>query len=73
MPCTQVRITTKDFYDLGSLWVFDATHVPFGCTVWPAFWTKGPVWPDNGEIGTRAPRLSLALDADTRTQTSWRP
>ncbi|EIW55455.1 uncharacterized protein TRAVEDRAFT_65907 [Trametes versicolor FP-101664 SS1] len=45
-----VRITTKDFYDLGSLWVFDATHVPFGCTVWPAFWTKGPVWPDNGEI-----------------------
>ncbi|OJT02805.1 hypothetical protein TRAPUB_6661 [Trametes pubescens] len=45
-----VRITTKDSYDLGSLWVFDATHVPFGCTVWPAFWTKGPVWPDNGEI-----------------------
>ncbi|KAI0635301.1 concanavalin A-like lectin/glucanase domain-containing protein [Trametes polyzona] len=45
-----VRITSKDFYDYGSLWVFDATHVPFGCTVWPAFWTKGPVWPDNGEI-----------------------
>ncbi|KAI0777300.1 concanavalin A-like lectin/glucanase domain-containing protein [Trametes elegans] len=45
-----VRITSQEFYDVGSLWVFDATHVPYGCTVWPAFWTKGPVWPDDGEI-----------------------
>ncbi|TFK89914.1 glycoside hydrolase family 16 protein [Polyporus arcularius HHB13444] len=45
-----VRITTKDFYDYGSLWVFDATHLPYGCSVWPAFWTKGATWPDNGEI-----------------------
>ncbi|KAI0372081.1 hypothetical protein BV20DRAFT_941131 [Pilatotrama ljubarskyi] len=45
-----VRLTSHDFYDVGSLWVFDATHVPYGCSVWPAFWTKGPVWPDNGEI-----------------------
>ena len=20
------------------------------CSLWPAFWTQGPVWPDNGEI-----------------------
>ncbi|RPD65657.1 hypothetical protein L226DRAFT_567136 [Lentinus tigrinus ALCF2SS1-7] len=45
-----VRITTKDYFDYGSLWVFDATHLPYGCSVWPAFWTKGPTWPDNGEI-----------------------
>ncbi|KAI0674444.1 concanavalin A-like lectin/glucanase domain-containing protein [Trametes maxima] len=45
-----IRITTKDRYDYGSLWVFDATHLPYGCSVWPAFWTKGPNWPYDGEI-----------------------
>ncbi|KAI1798075.1 concanavalin A-like lectin/glucanase domain-containing protein [Ganoderma leucocontextum] len=45
-----IRITSKDSYDYGSLWVFDATHMPYGCSVWPAFWTKGPLWPDDGEI-----------------------
>ncbi|EIW55456.1 uncharacterized protein TRAVEDRAFT_59797 [Trametes versicolor FP-101664 SS1] len=45
-----IRLTTKDLYDYGSLWVFDATHLPYGCSVWPAFWTKGPNWPFDGEI-----------------------
>ncbi|KAI0336817.1 hypothetical protein GY45DRAFT_1237765 [Cubamyces sp. BRFM 1775] len=45
-----IRLTTKDYYDFGSLWVFDATHMPYGCSVWPAFWTKGPNWPYDGEI-----------------------
>ncbi|KAL0059167.1 hypothetical protein AAF712_014139 [Marasmius tenuissimus] len=45
-----VRITSKDTYAVGSLWVIDLRHIPFGCSVWPAFWTKGPKWPDNGEI-----------------------
>jgi len=45
-----VRITSQDFYGLGSLWIIDISHLPYGCSVWPAFWTKGPVWPDNGEI-----------------------
>ncbi|KAG7098526.1 hypothetical protein E1B28_000465 [Marasmius oreades] len=45
-----VRITSKHAYGVGSLWVIDLLHIPYGCSVWPAFWTKGPVWPDNGEI-----------------------
>ncbi|KAF9456885.1 glycoside hydrolase family 16 protein [Collybia nuda] len=45
-----IRITTQAAYAVGSLWITDIAHIPFGCSVWPAFWTKGPTWPDNGEI-----------------------
>lgn len=45
-----IRITTQAAYAVGSLWITDMVHIPYGCSVWPAFWTMGPKWPDNGEI-----------------------
>ncbi|KAH9924368.1 concanavalin A-like lectin/glucanase domain-containing protein [Amylocystis lapponica] len=45
-----VRITSQDFYDYGSVWIIDLLHIPYGCSVWPAFWSKGPLWPNDGEI-----------------------
>lgn len=45
-----VRITTKDYFEVGTIWVIDAAHLPWGCSVWPSIWTKGNNWPDNGEI-----------------------
>lgn len=47
-----VRITSQDWYAVGSVWIIDLIHLPYGCSVWPAFWSKGPHWPDNGEIDT---------------------
>jgi len=45
-----VRITTQEYLDIGTLWIVDALHIPYGCSVWPAFWSKGPHWPFDGEI-----------------------
>ena len=28
-----VRITTLDYFGVGTVWVIDAVHVPFGCSV----------------------------------------
>ncbi|KZP05379.1 glycoside hydrolase family 16 protein [Athelia psychrophila] len=45
-----IRITSKDIYPVGSLWIIDAVHLPFGCSVWPSIWTTGEPWPQYGEI-----------------------
>jgi len=45
-----VRITSKDSYPVGSLWIIDAKHMPFGCSVWPSVWTTGSPWPEYGEL-----------------------
>ncbi|THH04266.1 hypothetical protein EW145_g5650 [Phellinidium pouzarii] len=45
-----VKILTSYTISSGNLVLFDAVHLPYGCSVWPAFWTQGPVWPDDGEI-----------------------
>jgi len=30
---SSIRITTLDSYSIGSLWIVDMTHVPYGCSV----------------------------------------
>ncbi|EIN12303.1 glycoside hydrolase family 16 protein [Punctularia strigosozonata HHB-11173 SS5] len=47
-----VRITSKDRYTVGSLWIVDMLHAPYGCSVWPGFWSTAPSWPSGGEIDT---------------------
>ncbi|EGN98170.1 glycoside hydrolase family 16 protein, partial [Serpula lacrymans var. lacrymans S7.3] len=47
-----VRITSNDSFAIGSVWVADMYHVPYGCSVWPAWWSQAPSWPAGGEIDT---------------------
>ncbi|PLW58836.1 hypothetical protein PCANC_00258 [Puccinia coronata f. sp. avenae] len=44
-----VRLTSKKSFKYGLL-VLDAIKMPFGCSTWPAFWTVGNNWPQDGEI-----------------------
>ncbi|KAL0958960.1 hypothetical protein HGRIS_014272 [Hohenbuehelia grisea] len=48
-----VRIESSESYGIGSIFMIDLLHLPFGCSVWPSFWTRGTgtgKWPDVGEI-----------------------
>ncbi|TRM56939.1 glycoside hydrolase family 16 protein [Schizophyllum amplum] len=47
-----IRIASEDRYDIGSVFVADMYHVPYGCSVWPAWWSQAPDWPTGGEIDT---------------------
>ncbi|KAJ7644461.1 glycoside hydrolase family 16 protein [Roridomyces roridus] len=40
-----VRISSKDEFEVGSVWIAC-------CSVWPAFWSQAPDWPTGGEIDT---------------------
>ncbi|KAI6047619.1 glycoside hydrolase family 16 protein [Pisolithus marmoratus] len=47
---SSVRISSQAIYNTG-LFVLDLDMAPWGCGVWPAFWTLGSgTWPYNGEI-----------------------
>ncbi|GAA5983624.1 hypothetical protein JCM11641_007303 [Rhodosporidiobolus odoratus] len=44
-----VRLESKDTYNSG-LFIADFSHVPVGCSAWPAYWFSGARWPNQGEI-----------------------
>lgn len=48
---TGVKIGTKRSFTY-YLMIVELTHVPWGCGVWPAVWTRAPrsKWPDGGEL-----------------------
>ncbi|GAA5934127.1 hypothetical protein JCM1841_006837 [Sporobolomyces salmonicolor] len=45
-----VRISSKQTVSIGSLVIADIAQIPWGPTVWPAFWMVGDNWPMGGEI-----------------------
>ncbi|KAF8968928.1 glycoside hydrolase family 16 protein [Flammula alnicola] len=47
-----VRLQTDVRFGVGSVWIADMLHVPYGCSVWPAWWSNAPAWPTGGEIDT---------------------
>jgi len=44
-----VRLQSNKQYTT-SVMVFNIRHMPEGCGTWPAVWTVGADWPDQGEI-----------------------
>ncbi|KXN87772.1 putative glycosidase C21B10.07 [Leucoagaricus sp. SymC.cos] len=44
-----VRLISNQQYAT-SVMVFNIRHMPQGCGTWPAVWTVGADWPNNGEI-----------------------
>ncbi|TIA74405.1 hypothetical protein E3P92_01213 [Wallemia ichthyophaga] len=47
-----VKLVSKDAFDIGSMVVMDASHLPYGESVWGAFWTLNNLskQDDDGEI-----------------------
>lgn len=63
-----VRISSQEQWGIGSLWVFDMVHVPYGCSVWPSAWVTSQDWPAGGEID-----IYEAVNLQTTNQVRRRP
>lgn len=64
-------LLSKRPYGPGTVFVMDAVHMPYGCSVWPAFWTQAKQWPEGGEIdimegvnGQTTNQIALHSDKD---------
>jgi len=70
-----VYLESEKLLQLGSLVIFDANFIPFGCSVWPSLFTQGQSWPAQGEIDiienvnlATANRYSLHVGDDSCSQ-----
>lgn len=43
----RVRLQSQKTYS-GGLFIADIVAMPYGCSVWPAYWSVGPDWPAAG-------------------------
>jgi hypothetical protein len=44
-----VHVYSNERFNHG-LYVFDLNHMPTGCGTWPAYWLRGPIYEEGGEI-----------------------
>jgi hypothetical protein len=47
-----IKLVSNASFALGTLYIIDAVHLPYGCSVWPAIWTLSSVYKtdDGGEV-----------------------
>ncbi|KAG8759579.1 hypothetical protein FRC14_005608 [Serendipita sp. 396] len=68
-----IRLEGKQIFNsTNAVLVFDVLHVPIGCSVWGALWSKSAVsqWPEGGEVDimeavNKMPTNQMALHTDT--------
>lgn len=51
-PVKVIRLQSQMRFSEGHIFVIDIQHMPTGSGTWPAWWSCGPNWPNNGEIDT---------------------